>query len=117
MAHIENARAGDAGAELGSTGKLNTTSCIRARSETQYLPGADECAARDIAAGPRFDRLVERVHRLGPRPLAELIAEIATATGEPGLIADRLQAYAGLDPEIVRAVGGDRFPTVLGVVR
>ena len=29
------------------------------------------------------------------------------------LIADRLQAYAGLDPEIVRALGADRFPPML----
>jgi len=34
------------------------------------------------------------------------------------LIADRLQAYAGLDPEIVRALGGDSFPVMpLQVVR
>ena len=69
-------------------------------------------------AGQRLDRLIERVHALGPRPLGELLAEIATATGEPGLIADRLQAYAGLDADIVRALGGDRFPpTPLQVIR
>ena len=39
-----------------------------------------------------------------------MLIEIATATGQPDLIADRLQAYAQLDPEIVRAVGADRFP-------
>ena len=72
----------------------------------------------EALAGPRFEHMVKHLHRLGPRPLAELLAEIATATGEPGLIADRLQAYAGLDPEILRAVGGDRFPpNVLGIVR
>ena len=67
---------------------------------------------------PRLERMIERVHALGPRPLGEMLAEIAIATGQPNLIADRLQAYAGLDPEIVRAVGGDRFPpSVLEVVR
>ncbi len=72
----------------------------------------------ELAAGPRFERMVDRVHSLGPRPLAELLAEIATATGEPGLIADRLQAYARLDPEIIHALGADRFPpNVLGMVR
>ncbi len=65
-----------------------------------------------------YARMVERVHALGPRPLGELLAEIATATGEPGLIADRLQAYAGLDPEVIRALGVDRFaPNVLAVIR
>ena len=47
-----------------------------------------------------------------------MIAEIATATGEPGLVVDLVEKYARLDPEIVRAVGADRFPpSVLGVVR
>jgi hypothetical protein len=69
-------------------------------------------------AGPRFEHLVERVHTLGPRPIGELLAEIATATGEHALIADLVEAYAALDPEIVRAVGGDRFPPMpLEVVR
>ena len=69
-------------------------------------------------AGLRHERLITRVHALGPRPLAELLAEIAIATGEPGLIADRVEAYARLDPELVRALGADRFPpSVLGVVR
>ncbi len=63
-------------------------------------------------AGQRLDRLIERVHALGPRPLAELLGEIATATGEPGLIADRVAAYARLDPDLVCALGGDRFPTM-----
>ncbi len=61
-------------------------------------------------AGQRLDRLIERVHALGPRPLAELLGEIAMATGEPGLIADRVAAYARLDPELVCALRADRFP-------
>ncbi len=68
--------------------------------------------------GPHFERAIEHLHRLGPRPLAELLIEIAKATGEPGLIADRIAAYAALDPEIVRFVGGNHFPkmplTVIG---
>jgi len=58
------------------------------------------------------DRVIERVHALGPRPLAEMLAEIATATGKPDLIADRVEAYAALDPEIVRAVGANSFPVM-----
>ena len=64
----------------------------------------------EIAAGPRFEHMVEHLHRLGPRAVAELLAEIAIATGEPGLIADRVEAYAALDPAVLRAVGGDSFP-------
>ena len=72
----------------------------------------------EIAAEQRFERQIMRVHALGPRPLAELLDELATATGQPALIADRVEAYAGLDPEIVRALGGDNFPPMpLEVVR
>ena len=57
-----------------------------------------------------YERMVERIHALGPRPFAELLDEIATATGQHAVIADRLQAYAALDPAVLRAVGGDKFP-------
>ena len=64
------------------------------------------------------ERLIERVHSLGPRPLAEMLDEIAAATGQPDVVADRVEAYAQLDPGVVRAVGGDRFPPMpLGLVR
>ena len=68
-------------------------------------------------AGPRFEHQVEHLHHLGPRVIGELLAEIAHATGEETFIANRLEVYAELDPEVVRFVGGDRFPPMpLGVV-
>ena len=88
----------------------------RTTDELQFQPCADERTR--CLAGPRFERHVVRVHSLGPRPLAELLAEIATATGQSSFIAHRLEEYARLDPELVRALGADRFPpNVLGVVR
>ncbi len=72
----------------------------------------------EVVAGPRFERMVERLHRLGPRPTAEFPIEIARHTGQSSFIADRIQAYAALDPEFVRYIGGDNFPPMpLGVVR
>ncbi len=72
----------------------------------------------DFATGQRLERMVEHVHALGPRVFAELLAEIAIATGAPDLIADRVEAYAGLDAGLVRFVGGDKFPpSVLCAVR
>ena len=38
MTHIEKARAGDAGARVGSTGRLSTY-CISTGVGTQHLPG------------------------------------------------------------------------------
>ena len=64
----------------------------------------------DFAAGQRLERMVERVHALGPRVVSELLAEIAIATGEPGLIADHVEKYSRLDPAVLRAIGGDKFP-------
>ena len=65
-----------------------------------------------------YARMVERVHALGPRPLGELLIEIATATGQRALIAGHIEEYSRLDPEVIRALGGDRFPpNVLRIVR
>ena len=39
-------------------------------------------------------------------------------TGEPALAVELVEAYAELDPTIIRALGGDRFPPMpLGLVR
>ncbi len=110
------------------TGESGVLDCLAGRRDTsdytplsgkhnlRLLPCADDPG--DFATGQRLERIVEHVHALGPRVFAELLAEIATATGEPGLIADRLQAYAALNPEAVRFVGGDQFPPMpLGLVR
>ncbi len=99
MPSMKNARRVEAGV-IQRAGGLFTTYDRGTSGKTQLL------------AGQRLDRLIERVHALGPRPLAELLGEIATATGEPGLIADRVAAYARLDPDLVCALGGDRFPTM-----
>ncbi len=93
---MKNARRSEAGV-IQKAGGLFTTYDSRTSCKTQLL------------VGPRFERQIKRIHALGPRPLAELLTEIATATGEPVLIADRLQAYAELDVVFLRAVGGDRF--------
>ena len=103
---LENARRATAGAEVGLRGRLNTTSCIPSGPKAQPL------------AGPRFERQIARVHALGPRPLAELLAEIAAVTGQHVRVVDLVEEYVALDPAVLRAVGGDRFPpNVLEVVR
>ena len=52
--------------------------------------------------GARFERQIKHLHRLGPRVFAELLGDIARHTGQSSFIADRIQAYAALDPESVR---------------
>ena len=57
-----------------------------------------------------FARQVERLHSLGPRAVGELLAEIGEQRGIRTFIDTRLEAYARLDPEVVRKLDGDRFP-------
>ena len=54
---------------------------------------------------PRIRQLAERLHALGPKPLTELLFEVAAGHDLWG----RLEAYSHMNPEIVRALGGDDF--------
>ena len=101
MVQTSCARCRVAGADLSKAGRLLDGDNTEVGLITQAL------------AGPRFERMVERLHHLGARSTAELLIEIAKATDEPALIVRHLEAYSRLDPEIVRAVGGDRFPPML----
>ena len=58
----------------------------------------------------RFEHMCRCAHALGPRPFAELLAEIGAATGQPEIIVSKVEAFARLDPVVVRAVGADQFP-------
>jgi hypothetical protein len=53
----------------------------------------------------RRQRLAERVHDLGPRPL--LCALIEAALGDVDHV---LARYGALDADVVRALGADEFP-------
>lgn len=58
-------------------------------------------------ADPTFRHLVARFHRLGPRPLAELLAELACERLLRGEIEVRLEQYlARLDRGVLEATGG-----------
>ena len=98
MTQKQESPAGDGGAFECLARRLDTSKDTQTVSTAQGL------------AGPRFERRIKHIIALGERPLAELLTEIATVTSEPGLIADRLQAYVALDPEIVRFVVGGHFP-------
>jgi hypothetical protein len=52
----------------------------------------------------------------GPRACGEFIAELVDAMGADPKVLDRLLEWSGIDPAIVRAVGGDRWPRAIGVV-
>ncbi|RAI55912.1 hypothetical protein DOO78_23475 [Roseicella frigidaeris] len=57
----------------------------------------------------RLERAMVQVHRLGARACLEAVLEIGVHR-HVGDILDALEAFAQLDPAVVRRVGGDRFP-------
>ncbi len=70
--------------------------------------------AAQVVADLRFRRRVERVHVLGPRVTAELLAELGAERSIMTLIDGKLERYAELDPEAVEATGaGDFWPAPL----
>ena len=68
----------------------------------------------DARARLRRQRLVEHLHRLGPSPLGHFIREIEVATGAD--VTARLERYARISPEFVKALRGDRFAPSLHVI-
>ncbi len=98
MTEIENARCDTGAVKAGR------------RFTPEY--SRDRRALQDSAeiGSARFERQIERLHRLGPRVFGEMLAEIAEATGQPALVADHVEKYARLDRAVLRFLGGDRFP-------
>lgn len=58
----------------------------------------------------RRQQLARRVHALGARVLFELLDELDRHHDLGSDLDRRLAAYAGLDPMVLAAAGGDRFP-------
>ncbi len=65
--------------------------------------------AAEIVARLRFRRQVERVHTLGPRVTAELLAEIGAERSIMTLIDQKIDRYAELEPGALEVTGGDQF--------
>lgn len=64
-------------------------------------------AANTSLKALRLQRIAGSIHALGARALYELLAELVAEHGGDVLL--RAEVYAALDPDIVRALGGDRF--------
>lgn len=74
--------------------------------DRQQFIGPD--AATQALNQLRRRRLVEHLHSLGPSPLGHFIREVEDAARVD--VTPRLERYAEIDPEFVRALGGDKFP-------
>jgi hypothetical protein len=62
---------------------------------------------------PRLRRGAEHLCHLGPRALAELLAEIGARHGIHNDLIHTLAAYRNLTPGMIREAGGDNFPPYL----
>ena len=60
----------------------------------------------------RIRLLAQRLHDLGPRPLAEYLMEIVNGCDA----VERLEVYARLPGDFISANGGDRLPG-LGIIK
>jgi hypothetical protein len=58
----------------------------------------------------RFERDVTRVHRLGPRVVAEMLGELRAKSLLRSAIDEIVGRYARLDREVDEVTGGDRMP-------
>ena len=56
----------------------------------------------------RINHLASRIHALGPRPLAELLNEVAAGRD----LFERLEVYAALPADVIKAFGGDVLPAL-----
>ena len=75
-------------------------------------------AAAEIVSDTQFRHRVERVHALGARVMGELLAELGVQRSIMPAINEKLERYAGIDPQALRALGGDKFwPVPLHEVR
>ena len=83
------------------------------RADCPINPGADfDPAENPIIARHWFGIEPLHLHRLGPRALTELLAEIAAEHGITTGIEREVARYAAMAPKALDGLGGGRFPTV-----
>jgi hypothetical protein len=66
----------------------------------------------NVLADLRFRRLVAQVHALGPRVMAEFLAELGAERTLRTPIEIKLERFAALDPVVLQALAADRFACV-----
>ena len=69
-------------------------------------PANGTAHARDL----RFQRDVQRLHRLGPRALHEFLVQVGAERSIKTLLEDQIGAFANLDLDVLAALAGDQMP-------
>jgi hypothetical protein len=92
-------------APLVDSGGRAGTSIAMQRRDTRNSP-EKQASERRL----QRQRLVQRIYRLGARVTFELLDELGRHHGIEADLDERLEQYAAIDPGILTAVHGDRFP-------
>ena len=66
-------------------------------------------AAAEVVAHLPFQRKVERFHRLGPRVLAEMLAELGAERSIMTIIDRKIDTYNEINSGTLKATGADQF--------
>lgn len=66
--------------------------------------------AAEIVADLKFQRQVKKLHAMGPRPLAEMLAELAAERNIRTIIEEMLPRYTDIPDEALELAGGDEMP-------
>jgi hypothetical protein len=74
-------------------------------------PRESECAVDRLERDLRLQRGFEKLHELGPRPVAMFIAELINSVDvDASWLEAVLDWCVGADAELIAAVGADRWP-------
>ncbi len=65
--------------------------------------------ADDLVVDLRRHHQVEHLHTLGPRAVAELLAELGAERAIHTAIDSKLKRYAEINPDALETTGGDKF--------
>ena len=101
MAHQNETR------RAGGAAGLGLSICVAATDSQEPIKSVSTTQAKMLRR-----RLGERLHALGPTPLAHFLAEIESGAD----MRTSLETYAALPADLIRAYGGDRFmPAVFAI--
>lgn len=100
---------GNEAARLSRGGEARPKDFDNGNAPVSTRPSLDLQASRENRR-LRRQCAVERVHRLGARVVYELLDEIDRYHDLGDDLDCRLDRYAALNPDVLRALGGDRLP-------
>ena len=65
--------------------------------------------AADVVADLQYRHQIERLHRLGPRVIGEILAHLGAKHTIRTSIEQTIEHFTELDSEVLKAAGGDEF--------